>query len=138
MKKIIFGVGLVLMSITGVIAQNNVKSADAKADEQTALMVEQFQLDEDQAAGVKAINLDYFQKEVYVNEKGGGYESIKTLEENRDKGLKSVMSRSQYRKYAAQAKLKYNEEKAVELAKRKDRKAGHHVKLEPNKKTVVN
>ncbi|GJM33885.1 MAG: hypothetical protein DHS20C18_28860 [Saprospiraceae bacterium] len=130
--KVLLAAILFTASFSSLMAQS-VKKAEydpaQRAEKQTASMVEKLGLNEEQAAQVKAINLDYGQKmQAARGEAQGDREAMKanmkSLKDGKNEALKGVLTADQFKQY-------------TEMQDQKGRKGKHGKKMGAKSKKKV-
>lgn len=107
-KKIrLFLVSLVLVFAIGAKAQStdSTRTPESRATALTEKMKTQLSLTDEQTPQVQAINLKYAQKNREIWTGGGGkfakFRALKSSQKDKDKAMKGVLNKDQYKQYKA-------------------------------------
>lgn len=107
MKKIVFGMLMMLFSIHFLTAQTTI-DAEKLAKEMTAKQKMQLSLTEEQEPKVQAINLTFFTETAKIKNNSDSkmykMQSVKKLDEQKTASMKEILTSEQYEKYRGSQK----------------------------------
>lgn len=100
-RKLVTAAFLLLLTVSLATAQRGRGNADPEqiAERQTSMMVEKLNLNDQQAAELKAVNLKYAEKFRELRGQRPGPEAMRELHGKKDAEIQSVLTEEQYRQW---------------------------------------